>query len=549
MASQKKTAKAVSEPSTVAKGKVPAAKKAAEVQVATKTQAKLARKVAVFWPGDFRQKPNEWALPHSQETTRQLLSALKKLGRSPYVVEGYLRKPDEAISKLGPITDPMVGVFVHWTYAPHTVDGVVGKDNPLLLASNFSGTWPGLVALLNTAASLESVGRHASRVWTDAPDWTHDETFMERLDQWCSTGRIGYSESELHGEAAVSPAAIELANAVAAEIRHKRILALMLGDTSMGMINGYFGPRLLYPIGFSEHKVDQAWLIERGRDISEKRVEDAFKFVKDKGVAFHWKETDATDFTPDATKQQLRGYLAALDLVDEFKADCLGWQYQLGLINALPPSDFAEGLFNSHARPEGNGHALMCSTEADQGNLVPMELMKRVLERKGLPGAVMFHDVRWGAMHHGRWLWVLLNSGSCSAYAFNHDVHSLNGVHSSRQPAGYFPVPGGTFAGVSKPGQLTWARTWIDGGGQLVMDLGRGESVALPEKTREQWWRGTTRQWPFMAADLGCSPDTIMAHYMSNHIAVAYGDIFGEMVALSRALGFKVRVMSTGTPQ
>ena len=25
-----------------------------------------------------------------------------------------------------------------------------------------------------------------------------------------------------------------------------------------------------------------------------------------------------------------------------------------------------------------------------------------------------------------------------------------------------------------------------------------------------------------------------MAHYMSNHIAVAYGDIFGEMVALSQ---------------
>ena len=36
-----------------------------------------------------------------------------------------------------------------------------------------------------------------------------------------------------------------------------------------------------------------------------------------------------------------------------------------------------------------------------------------------------------------------------------------------------------------------------------------------------------------MAADLGCSMETIMAHYMSNHIAVAYGDIFGEMVALS----------------
>ena len=76
------------------------------------------------------------------------------------------------------------------------------------------------------------------------------------------------------------------------------------------------------------------------------------------------------------------------------------------------------------------------------------------------------------------------------------------------------------------------------------MDLGRGESVELPDHVREQWWRGTTRQWPFMAADLGCSPDTIMAHYMSNHIAVAYGDIFDEMVSLSESLGFKIRVFA-----
>ena len=31
---------------------------------------------------------------------------------------------------------------------------------------------------------------------------------------------------------------------------------------------------------------------------------------------------------------------------------------------------------------------------------------------------------------------------------------------------------------------------------------------------------------------------------MSNHIAVAYGDIFGEMVALSQELGFRVRIIS-----
>jgi L-fucose isomerase-like protein len=75
------------------------------------------------------------------------------------------------------------------------------------------------------------------------------------------------------------------------------------------------------------------------------------------------------------------------------------------------------------------------------------------------------------------------------------------------------------------------------------MDLGRGESVKLPPKKRDLWWEGTTREWPFMAADLGVGRDTIMAHFMANHISVCYGDIFQEMVALSQELGFKVRVM------
>src|SRR3954447_16374232 len=191
----------------------------------------MPKKVAIFWPGDYRQKPNEWALQQSRETTEQLVAALRKLGRTPYTIEDYITRPDQSIAKLGPVDDPIVGVFVHWTYAPHTVDGVVGKDTPLLLASNFSGTWPGLVALLNTGASLESVGRHASRVWTDAPDWTADARFMERLDEWCTSGRIVYDPSDLRGAGAISPEAVVVAEGVLDRIRRKRVLALMLGDT------------------------------------------------------------------------------------------------------------------------------------------------------------------------------------------------------------------------------------------------------------------------------------------------------------------------------
>lgn len=540
----------------------------------------MPRRIAIYWPGDYRARPNEWARPSVEAATRQLEAALAKLGRASYRVGDFITKPHESIERLGPIDDPLIGVCVHWFYGPHTTDGVVDKDNPLLLASNFSGQWPGLVGLLNTGACLESVGRPFSRIWTDAPDWTGDARFMARLDEWCRTGRIEYAAPEIRvAETAIADAGSTMrhgpAERVAADIRRRRILALMLGDTSMGMINGYFGHRLLNRIGFTEHKVDQAWIIDRGRRIEAKRIDDALRFVCDRGVEFHWRgegcppsiAADAADFAEDATREQLRDYLAVLDICDEFRCDCIGWQYQLGLLPLRPPSDFNEGLLNSVCRPESNGDAIVTSTEADQGNLVPMELMKRLLKAKELHPAVMFHDVRWGGEHDGRFVWVLLNSGSCGAYAFNHDPATLRGVHSYRQPAGYFPVPGGTFAGESLPGRITWARAWIkarddaDGlsGGrnpnpgkfrapsaaeatELWMDIGRGEVLALPPVKRDAWWEGTTRQWPFMAADLGVSRDTLMAHYMSNHIAVAYGDILDELLMLSQMLGFRVRV-------
>jgi L-fucose isomerase-like protein len=502
----------------------------------------MKQRIALFWPGDARAKPNELALPNVEEATQKFEKALAKLGRQSYRVPGFLAKPHEAIEKLGPVRDPMIGVCVHWFYGPHTTEGVLGKENPLLLASNFSGQWPGLVGLLNTGACLEMLNRRFSRAWTDAPDFTSDDVFMARLEEWCTTGAIAYDESDLSYHAPIAATASRLAREVADEFRARRALILMLGDTSMGMINGYFGPRMLHKHGFAEHKVDQAWIIDRGRRIDDKRIDEALRFVKEKGVTFHWREKNAEDFTEDSTREQLRDYLVVKDMIDEFRADCLGFQYQLGLIPLRPPSDFAEGLFNSVCRPESNGDTVACATEADQGNVVPMEMMKRLLKRKGLHQAVMFHDVRWGAQHEGRFLWVLLNSGSCGAYAFNHDPDTLQGVHTYRQPALYFPTPGGTFAGESLPGKMTWARAYIRHD-ELWMDIGQGEVVKLPEAVRDSWWEGTTRQWPFMAADMGIGRDTLMAHYLSNHVAVAYGDIFDEMVALSQELGFKVRIM------
>ena len=493
-------------------------------------------RVTLFLPGDYRPTPNRLAEPNVRAFVAALTKAVKHLGHEVRTLDHFLATPADAIDALSGIDEPMIGVYAHWVYGPHTTDGVLGTDAPLLLASNFDGTWPGLVGLLNTGACLTSLSRAHSRLWSDATDLTTDTWFMERLDEWVRSGRIEHDRSCIR-EPQIKPSAV--AEGVLAAMRAKRPLALMLGDTSMGMINGYFGPQRLARVGFSEHKVDQAWIIEACKTIDPARVEAALRFVNEKGVTFHY----GGDFTADATREQLRAYFSVLDLLAEFRADCVGWQYQLGLIRSLAPSDFAEGLLNSACRPETNRSTVVCSTEADQGNLLPMEMLKRLLIARGLHESVAFHDVRWGGEHDGRFIWVLLNSGSAGAYAFNHDPDTLHGVHSYRQPAAYFPIPGGTFAGESLPGQVTWARAWLDGE-TLTMDVGRGEVVALPPSVRDAWWQGTTREWPFMAADLGISRDDLMAHYQSNHVAVAYGDVFDDMVALSHRLGFKVRILS-----
>ncbi len=237
----------------------------------------MKQRIALFWPGDGRDIPNDLALPSITEATTQLEAALRALGREPYRVEGFLTKPHQAIERLGPVEDPMIGVCVHWFYGPHTTDGVVGKDNPLLLASNFSGQWPGLVGLLNTGACLdepraEVLARVDGRRRLDRGRGLHGPArgvVHHRRDR-VRRGGDRYRRPDVATPRRSSPRGSPQG------FRDRRVLILMLGDTSMGMINGYFGPRLLNRHGFTEHKIDQAWIIDRGRGVADARLDEAW---------------------------------------------------------------------------------------------------------------------------------------------------------------------------------------------------------------------------------------------------------------------------------
>ncbi len=57
----------------------------------------MTQRIALFWPGDGRDIPNQQAVPSITEATLQMETALKRLGREPYRVEGFLTKPHEAM--------------------------------------------------------------------------------------------------------------------------------------------------------------------------------------------------------------------------------------------------------------------------------------------------------------------------------------------------------------------------------------------------------------------------------------------------------------------
>ena len=48
---------------------------------------------------------------------------------------------------------------------------------------------------------------------------------------------------------------------------------------------------------------------------------------------------------------QLKMYVAALRIADDFGLDAVGIQYQQGLKDVVPASDLAEGLLNNVERP------------------------------------------------------------------------------------------------------------------------------------------------------------------------------------------------------
>src|SRR3972149_384940 len=138
--------------------------------------------------GDLRLSANQKCWPAQQEMEQKLSAAVAAAGfqlvrAHPYkddVRHGFIASQREGMEVFKGI-DPQAPLIVAeavWQYSHHVLAGLTTHQGPILTVANWSGTWPGLVGMLNLNGSLTKAGVNYSTLWSE--EFT-DEYFLSRL--------------------------------------------------------------------------------------------------------------------------------------------------------------------------------------------------------------------------------------------------------------------------------------------------------------------------------------------------------------------------------
>lgn len=517
---------------------------------------------------DLRESANLACWPMQEKYEAKLQDMLGKLGyqmKRAHAVDhqrghGFISSQRQGSDLFAQIDEnaPLIVLLTAWQYSHHIAPSLVHHKGPVLLLANFDGTWPGLVGMLCLAGSLTSLGKSYSRLWSENFD---DELFVDGLKTWLRYGSLQHSLSYLHPVPATHPVMATEAGQLGRNVgeyvlRHKEIIGLF--DTfCMGMINGVFPQQAMVNIGMPIESLSQSALLVEMAKVPDSLREACLQWYIDQGMDFRFGEDGSKELTREQVKEQCAMMIAMARFVQRFGLSAVGVQYQQGLKDSCAASDFAEGAIGSTARfplpdEHGNiicdGQPIPCINEVDMGTAIPQTMLWRLLSSLSLPAETTLHDIRWGSEYNGTFYWDLEISG---AVPFEHLKGGIKGATGYRQPAMYFPYGGSTICGQGKAGRFIWARAHYEGT-EVIMHIGTGRGVELPEEEFERRHRATCYEWPLLNAVLdGVGRDELMAGHQSNHLTIAYVDepvlqtVFQAFVAQALTQGIRVAVAGT----
>jgi len=531
--------------------------------------------------GDERRSANLECWAGQQAMEKQLTAAFEAQGwkliraheYDPDMGHGFIESQaqgDEVFDRIPPDAMLVVAEAV-WQFSNMVAYRLWEHKGPILIASNFDGSAPGLVGALGLEACLT---KHKN-----APDqkghymlWSSeefkDEASIKNLKAFLETGKIVYDTSHAKPLESVDTSAykeaMEFGKYLGQHLKKKRARLGVFDPLCMGMLNAAFDEECLVGTGISVRRLNQSDLYAEMQTIPKEQGLAHIKQLEQWGMKVDRGDDFATKVTDDQLAEQGQMYEALVRYAEREKLMCVGIPYQLGLARCCAASDLPEAMLNSSQRPpvklDGkvlfDGEPVMCANEADMGCGVDQIMSKMVLQGMGISPETTQHDVRWGDRYKGKYegkdvdidafIWVFELSGNTPA---EHALGGWSGITAVRQPNMFFHKGGAATKCVCKPGEIVWSRVYIDGG-ELCMDIGRGGAVKLPDEETQRRWKSTTEEWPIQHAILyGVSRDDLMAKHKSNHITIHYApdaetanQAMAAKAAMAKEMGMQVYV-------
>lgn len=516
--------------------------------------------------GDLRPSANIKCWPMQQQMEEKLQQALQNLGWSikrahTYDEEkghGFIDYQHVGVKIFREIDKraPLIVAESVWQYSHHVLAGLISHEGPILVVTNWDGTYPGLVGALNLTGSLTKANVKYSFLWSE--NFT-DDFFGTKLQEWLDTGTVTHDYTHVR---AFEPQVVtredqELASGLASKIQNDKVIMGVFDEGCMGMFNAIVPDALIHRLGVFKERLSQSTLYAKMLTVSDEEAHAILDWMLQKGMKFDWGTDPVNQLTKEQTLEQCKMYIAALRLADEFGCDTIGIQYQQGLKDLVAASDLVEGLLNNTERPPVYdekakelyaGEALPHFNEVDECAGIDGYVTYHLWKQLGLNGDNTLHDLRYGEDFtidgKEEFVWVFLISGAVPA---SHFVNGYADATSMRQPPMFFKKGGGTLRGVSRPGKIVWSRIYIEQD-ELWCDIGTGRAVELPKEETDRRWALTDVQWPIMHGVLdGVNRDQMMAKHKANHIQVAYVDGDFDVrraaevkAATLQALGIKV---------
>jgi hypothetical protein len=327
------------------------------------------REVYLMANGDLRLSANQrcWAAQDAME--KEIVAAVEAAGwkvlrAHPYKADqkhGFISSQKEGVAvfrQLDP-TAPLIVAEAVWQYSHHLLHGLTTHEGPILTLANWSGTWPGLVGMLNLNGSLTKAGVPYSTLWAD--DFA-DAEFRKRLAGWLDTGKVKHALDHVTPLAKVKIGAAEqaLGKALAEELKRDKAIMGVFDEGCMGMFNAIVPDHLLNPTGVFKERLSQSALYYETTQTSDDEARAVRKWMEDRGAKFLTGPKHEEDLTDDQILLQCKMYIAAMRIADDFGCDCVGIQYQQGLKDLLPATSWRVRSTTACVR--------LCSPDAASGN-------------------------------------------------------------------------------------------------------------------------------------------------------------------------------------